>query len=212
MRKIKGDLYRFTSYNEHIGLSFHQYLLKTADPILFHTGNVEQAGALLPKLQEALGGTPLNYIFVSHFEADECGGLALILENYPRTKTICSDVTARQFSGFGFDIETITKRPGETLEGNSFQLEFISYPSEMHLWEGLLVVENQRGILFSSDLLIRRGEETKPIIKIDWETEIGEIKPEQIPDPQKLERMQKELLQIQPTLVAPGHGPCLEIR
>ena len=212
MIKVKDDLYRFTSFNEQINLSFHQYLLKTAEPILFHTGNVWQAQALLPKLKELLDGVGLGYIFVSHFEADECGGLALILGDYPEARTICSEVTARQLTGFGFDNEVIIKRPGEKLVGNSFELEFISYPAEMHLWEGLLAVENQRGILFSSDLMIRRGREVKPIIEVDWKTEISEIKSEQIPDPARLARMQKELSQIQPALVAPGHGPCLGIK
>lgn len=86
MTFISKDLYQFNSYVEPINLTFHQYLLLGNEPLLVHTGNVMQAEALVPELKDVLNGKELKYIFISHFEADECGGLSLILEHFPKAK------------------------------------------------------------------------------------------------------------------------------
>ncbi len=54
----------------------------------------------------------LAYIFVSHFESDECGGLSLLLENQPKAKPVCSEITARQLNGFGIANEIAVQKPG----------------------------------------------------------------------------------------------------
>lgn len=206
------DLHQFSSYLPPINLTFHQYLLTTAEPLLIHTGNLQQAATLIPQLKEALNGKKLKYIFISHFEADECGGLSAILKEFPEVKTICSEVTARQLSGFGLANEFIIKKPGEKLVTDTYELEFFSYPSEMHLWEGILMMENQRKIFFSSDLMLRFGEAVGSVSQSSWQTEIDNIKIEQIPNPQQLVQLKQTLSQLQPHFVATGHGPCLEIK
>jgi flavorubredoxin len=96
---------------------------------------------LLPQLKATLNGNDLKYIFISHFESDECGGLALILEHFPKAKPICSEVTTRKLNGNGLVNDAIIKRPGEKLNTDAYELEFFSYPSEMHLGEGLLAMK-----------------------------------------------------------------------
>ena len=212
MTPIGNDLFQFSTYTPQINLSFHQYLLLTDEPLLIHTGNTQQANALIPQLKDVLKGRPLKYIFVSHFEADECGGLSLILEHFPEAKTICSEVTARQLTGFGLVKEVITKKPGEKLTTDNYELEFFSYPSEMHLWEGLLALETQRKFFFSSDLMIRFGEAEGTIVESDWDSEINNIRPEQVPDPERRAQLQQTLQQLSPQFVATGHGPCLKVK
>lgn len=211
MTTVLHDLYQFSSYFQPIDLTFHQYLLHTEEPVLLHTGNVQQAASLLPELQEQLKGKVLKYIFVSHFEADECGGLAHILEHYPAAQVVCSEVTARQLSGFGITNEFMIKKPGEKLTNDDFELEFFSYPSEMHLWEGLLVMENHRKIFFSSDLMIRFGEAAGVVQASDWQREIENIRPEQVPDSERRALLQQTLAKLKPEFVAVGHGPCLKL-
>ena len=212
MSIIDQNLHQFSTYIQPINLSFHQYLLSTDEPLLLHTGNIQQATALVPQLKAVLNGKTLKYIFVSHFEADECGGLSHILEHFPEAKPICSETTARQLSGFDLVNEVITKKPGEKLITNAYDLEFFSYPSEMHLWEGLLAMENQRGIFFSSDLMIRFGEANGSILESNWHTEINNIRSEQVPDPLRRAQLQQTLTQLNPRFVATGHGPCLKLR
>ncbi len=212
MQTIYQDLFQFSTHFAPINLSFHQYLLSTSEPLLVHTGNMQQAEALVPQLKAALTGKTLSYIFISHFEGDECGGLSHVLEHFPEAKTICSDVTARQLSSFGFNYEVIIKKPGDKLATTDYELEFISYPSEMHLWEGLLAIEHKRRIFFSSDLMINFGEAAGTVIDSDWTTEIENIKPEQVPDPERRALLQDTLEKLNPRFVATGHGPCLNLK
>lgn len=212
MHTIAQDLYQFSTYIPPINLTFHQYLLFNAKPLLVHTGNVQQATSLIPQLKAILKDNPLKYILISHFEADECGGLTHILEQFPQAKVICSEVTARQLSGFGLISDVIIKKPGEKLTSDSFELEFYSYPSEMHLWEGLLAMETRHQIFFSSDLMIRFGEANGTIVESDWQTEINNIRPEQVPSAELRTQLQQTLLQLNPKLVATGHGPCLKVQ
>ncbi len=211
MPTIYQDLFQFSSHVPLIDLSFHQYLLSADEPLLVHTGNIQQATALVPRLKAELKDKVLKYIFISHFEADECGGLTHILDHFPEAKPVCSEVTARQLGGFGLTNEVIIKKPGEELNAKDFTLEFFSYPSEMHLWEGLLAKESQRGIFFSSDLMIRFGEADGTVVESIWQTEINNIRAEQVPDPDQRTKLQQTLGRLNPRFVAPGHGPCLKL-
>lgn len=209
--KILDNLHLFNCYNEIIDLSFNQYVLHGSEPILIHTGSKEQAVAMLPKLKALLGGRQLEYIFISHFESDECGGLNFLMEYFPHAKPICSQVTARQLSGFGWTNDIIVKAPGDVWETSELKLRFISYPSEMHLWEGLLVFEENSGLIFSSDLFIHRGRIETPIIDANWKDEIEKISLQQIPSPTALKTLQEALADLPVKYVIPGHGPCLRV-
>jgi len=206
------DLYQFSNYMPQINLSFHQYLLFAEEPLLIHTGNVKQAEVMLSQLKVALNGKDLKYIFISHFESDECGGLALILKHFPKAKPICSQTTSQQLIGFGLINEAIIKKPGEKLITDDYELEFFSYPSEMHLWEGLLLIENRRKIFFSSDLMMSFGEEMGKVKESSWQTEVYNIRSEQVPDPERLSKLKQILLKLNPSFVATGHGLCLKLK
>lgn len=209
--KVYNDLQMFNSYVSFIDLSFNQYLLLGSEPLLIHTGSQDQAVEMLPKVKALLGEKPLSYILISHFESDECGGLSIIKKYYPSAKPVCSQVTARQLTGFGIAAEIITKASGDVLETNDFILRFIRYPSEMHLWEGLLAFEEKRGILFSSDLFIRFGKLNEPIAHSNLDEEIQGITPDKIPNPEAIRDIQADLKDLPIKFIAPGHGPCLKL-
>lgn len=208
---IDKDLWQFSHYVKPIDLSFHQYLLLAADPLLIHTGNMDQAKVLLPELEKLLEGRPLAHIFISHFEADECGGLPWILQAYPEAEVITSEVTIRQLQGFGIPARTLAGKPGESLEKEGWELEFVSYPSEMHLWEGILALEKKRGIFFSADLMMSFGESAGLLVPRVWQEEIEGIRHDQVPDPDKRLLLMENLGKLEPRLVVPGHGPCLQL-
>lgn len=209
--KIFDNLYMFNSYNQYINLSFSQFLLLGEEPTLIHTGSYQMVEDLVPKLKIILGDRNLSYIFVSHFESDECGGLSLLLKHFPEAKTICSAVTARQLTGFGMFNEVIIKSPEESLSLTSLNLKFISYPSEMHLWEGLLAFETEHGLLFSSDLFIRMGKLSDSIVASNLEDELAKIASHQIPNPSALKAIQETLLKLPVKYIVPGHGPVLKL-
>lgn len=212
MTKIYADLYQFTDLMEPIKLSIHQYLLLTEEPVLIQTGAVSQAQATLPKLKQLLNGKPLAYILASHFESDECGGLSLVLQEYPEAITVCSEITARQLWGFGLAKKIMIKKPGELFSGKGFEFEVIAYPSEMHMWEGILFLETKRGIFFSSDLMFQMGETEGKIIESSWEEAIQASGADQLPSIGMQEKLLKDLHAIAPAFVASGHGPCIKIQ
>lgn len=209
--KILDDLYLFRTMNQDINLTFNQYLLLGDQPILIHTGNVHHAAELVPKIRAILGKADLSYVYFSHFEADECGGLGIIHSQFPQVKPVCSQVSARQLRGFGFDYDFIVKAPGEWLETPDYKLNFISYPAEMHLWEGLLAFETQRKIFFSSDLLLRMGVASATPVEADWHQEIRNITSQQVASPEARHTLQQTLAALTVKYVATGHGPFLAV-
>lgn len=209
MQTVYKDLIRFSSYISPINLSFNQYLLLADEPVLIHTGSVDMAKELLLLLKKALDGKALAYIFISHFESDECGGLGVILNEFPEAKVLCSEVTARQLAGFGLAGDTLVKQGGDRLKTNDYELEFITYPSEMHLWDGLLLMENKRKVFFSSDLVFRPGQVKQEPIQSDILVELGEIAHTQMPDDEKRRSLIKTLKEKEVEFIATGHGDCV---
>lgn len=211
MSQIFKDLYQFSTYVDPINLTFHQYLLDTSDPVLVHTGDMKQAKGIIPQIKDLLGDRTLKYIFISHFESDECGGFQAISEAFPKARPICSEVTARQLIGFGMATNPIIKRPGEKMTIGTTELEFISYPSEMHLWEGLLLVDNTRGILFSSDLMVSFGDARGKTREGSMEEELDRITKDQVPGLEKRDRLKDSLRALDIDFVATGHGQCISL-
>lgn len=208
--EISETILMFNTYIEQINLSFNQYLFLGQEPLLVHTGNFQQTAELVPLLERALNGKSLAYVFISHFEADECGGLSILLEHYPQVKVICSPITARQLGGFGIVCELQIANPKNVLAVGENELEFIRYPSEMHLWEGLLVFEKRQGIFFSSDLFLRMGSFENPVAEADWLEEVNKITLQQVPSPEAKEALQNTLKALPVQAIALGHGPFLK--
>ncbi|WP_400256863.1 hypothetical protein [Methanomethylophilus alvi] len=47
----------------------------------------------------------MDYIFVSHMESDEYGGIRIFLERYPDAKVICSRLASRELPGLGVECD-----------------------------------------------------------------------------------------------------------
>ena len=211
MTKIFSGLYQFTDVLEPMKLSMHQYLLLAEEAVLIQTGTISQARTILPELKRLLGGKSLKHILISHFESDECGGLSLVMQEYPEAVAVCSETTARQLWGFGIAQNVKIKKPGEMLYGNDFEFQAIAYPSEMHMWEGVLFMENKRGIFFSSDLMFQMGETHGQITKSRWEDAIAASGADQLPSADMRNKLLRDLRGIAPAFVASGHGVCIKV-
>ena len=208
---IFHGLYQFTDVLEPIKLSMHLYLLQAEESVLIQTGAVPHTQAALPEIKKLLDGKQLKYILISHFESDECGGISLVLKEFPEAIPVCSETTARQLWGFGLAQRIEIKKAGEHLVGKDFDFTTIAYPSEMHLWEGLLFIETKRGILFSSDLMFRMGETHAQIIESSWADAVKTSGSDQLPDPEMQKKMTDDLKALAPVFIASGHGPCIKI-
>lgn len=211
IKEIYTNLFQFTQLIPPIQFTIHQYLLNMEEPMLMGTGTMKQAEEMLQQIKLLLGEKELKYILVSHMESDECGGLSAFRKAYPKVTVICSELTARELSGYGYYGNINAKKGGDTLYGNGFDLTFIDYPSEVHLQNGLVFFEKNRGIFFSSDLMLRMGNGSDQVIKGDWKTEIESISSDRICNESAKEILKKTLLDLHPNFVAVGHGFCLEV-
>lgn len=211
MKEITKDLYQFSMFIPPLDFTIHQYLLAKDPAILFAAGTAQQARAILPELKEILGGRPLKYVFVSHMESDEAGGVFVLQQAYPDLIVLASPLTARELPGYGYTGKILPQKGGAVLEDGGLQLQFVDYPSEVHLQNGLLCYEKNSGILYSADLFLRFGNGVGKTMAADWQKEVKAIPAECVPETQARAVLQHDLLEIQPKFVAVGHGFCLNL-
>jgi flavorubredoxin len=209
--KIIEGVYRISSTAGPGGFSFNQFLIQDEKNILIHTGAVQQFQAVVESVNKVVDVKRLSYVFISHFESDECGALSNLLAVNPSLIPVCSAVTARQFSGFGLPGTPQIVKPGDELSLGKHKLSFISYPSEMHLWEGLLAYESTDKILFSSDLFVARAAGEGFIRKAN-RAESLKIEARSIPSDEGRSKCQAVIDALDIHLVAVGHGPTLDLR
>ncbi|MBQ3427474.1 MAG: MBL fold metallo-hydrolase [Clostridia bacterium] len=210
MTEITKNLYQFSIYIPPIDFTIHQYLYASEPSILFAAGTVQQAKQILPEIKEILGDRELKYIFVSHMESDEAGGIPVFKKEYPGLTVICGDLAARELSGYGYEGNIIAECDGELIEDGELRLRLFDYPAEVHNQNGLLCLEENSGIFYSADLMLRYGNEVGNTIRSDWHDEVNSITAERIKDDKQRKELQCSLHQIDPRFVAVGHGYCIE--
>lgn len=191
-------------------LTFHQYLLNVDPAILFAAGTMQQAAAMLPELKAILGEKPLKYVFVSHMESDEAGGLWLLQKEYPQLTVIAGPITSRELPGYGYTGNIITCRGGEPLKDRDLSLSFLDYPSEVHLQDGLLAYEENSRLLYSADLFLRFGNGVGQVIREDWQSEVARIDDQWAPNEEARKKLQPRLEFLNPAFLAVGHGYCID--
>ncbi|AYD39434.1 MBL fold metallo-hydrolase [Clostridium fermenticellae] len=212
MKKITDKLYQFSIYIPPMDFTIHQYLLDTDPAILFATGTAQQAQSTLSDIKKVLGDKLLKYIFISHVESDECGGISVLKKAYPDITVICGELAARELPGYGYTGKIQMKKGGETLTDGYLKLKFVDYPSEVHLQNGILCLEENSGIFYSADIALRFGNGVGKIIKGSWSDEVNAIDAERVPNEKACEKLKEDLEAISPNLIAVGHGFCIDCR
>ena len=205
------NVYLISTFNQAVGIPFNVYLIQDDIPTLIHTGNASLFPQTLEAIRTIMDPARLRYAFVSHFEADECGALTQLQQIAKELRPVCSAVGGRQLAGFDLCQNAIVKGDGDTLELGRRRLRFIPYPSEMHLWEGLLAYEETEGVLFTSDLFITPGPISTPVVKVDAE-KVLVVPKASIPWDEGRDACQTRIRELQPKLLALGHGPVLDLR
>lgn len=190
--------------------TIHQYLLASDPAILFAAGTVQQAEKILPQIMEILAGKELKYIFASHVESDECGGVSVFLKKYPNVKVICSMLAARELPGYGYQGELMPVTAEKNMLDGELDLQFFDYPSEVHLQNGVVCLEKNSGVFYSADLMLRYGNGVNQAMQVKWKDEVASIDTERIPSPDSVNAMKDSLSKINPDFIAVGHGFCME--
>ena len=212
--RILDRFYRISTFDDKIGITFNQYLLLDDKPTLMHTGAAPIFNEVIEAISKVARPQDLAYVFVSHFEADECGSIVRFQEVAPGLVPVCPAVTARQLSGFGLCQKALAMKPGDSLDLSlnlgQRRLRFLAYPSEMHLWEGLIAYEETDRVLFTSDLFIRRGQPEKPLVD-GKRAEFQDIPAMSIPSPEGRQACLESIKVLDIRIMALGHGPAVQI-
>jgi flavorubredoxin len=212
--RLTEDVYRIsTAMGPGGGFTFNQFLIKDEISMLVHTGATNSFQSVAASIKEVLDIKELTYLFISHFESDECGAICNFLGANSQLMPVCGAITGRQLQGFGLFGNPQIVKPGDELSLGKHKISFISYPSEMHLWEGLLAYDATDKILFSSDLFVSRGApgELPTALKRVARAEALRIDARQIPSDEGRAKCQEAIDKLDIHLVAVGHGPALDL-
>ena len=165
--EIAPDVFRITTFLEPFNMQFSQFLVRDAEPLLYHTG----PRMLFPAVKEAVASLidvrTLRWIGFSHLEADECGSLPEWQQLAPQSDAVCSMV------GKLVSVDDcLAVRPakgmadGEVLETGKYRFRFLATPHVPHCWESGLMFEETQRTLLCSDLL-HQGGNVEPVTHSD---------------------------------------------
>jgi flavorubredoxin len=137
--------------------NFNQYLVVDDRPMLFHTGPRQ----LFPFISEAIASVvplaTLRFIGISHFEADECGGLNQFLACAPRAEAVCSTVGAMVSIGDFADRPPRALADTEELNLGRHVMRWLDTPHVPHAWDCGLMIDTATRTLFCGDLFTQGG-------------------------------------------------------
>ncbi len=211
VEQVLDGVYCISQWNQPVGIVFNQYLILDEQPTLISLGGMPSFPDVSSAVRQVVDPSRLRYAFASHFEADECGSVVPFTRLAPSMRMVCSAVTGRQLAGFGLCQNALVKGNGDTLELGRRRLRFISYPSEMHLWDGLLAFEETEGVLYTSDLFLSPGPVEKFVVKAKPEEALV-IAPAAIPSSEGRAACLDQIKALAPKVLALGHGPVLDLR
>jgi flavorubredoxin len=155
--EIAPDLFRISLYVPQVKLQFNQFLVRDAQPLLYHTG----LRRMFPLVQDAVARlidpAMLRWVSFSHFEADECGSLNEWLATAPHAEPACGRVGAVvNINDFANRKARILKKD-EILDTGRYRFRFLPTPQVPHGWDAGLLFEETGRSLFCSDLFLQSG-------------------------------------------------------
>jgi len=149
------------------GFTFNQYLISDDEPLLFHTG----LRKLFPLVREAIEAvlplSRLRYLGLSHFEADECGGLNPLLAQAPHALPLCGAIAKMVSIDDVADREARGLADGERLPLGKHTLRWIDAPHLPHGWECGYLFEQSTRTLLCGDLFTQPGADHVPLTEGD---------------------------------------------
>ena len=114
------------------GFTFNQYLIRDADPLLFHTGPRMLFARCARPSRRVIPVETLRYISFSHVEADECGTLNQFLAIAPQSVPLCGQVAAMVSIGDLADRPPLALADLERLSLGQHVVQWIDAPHLPH--------------------------------------------------------------------------------
>ena len=133
------------------GVSYNSYVVCGEKTALLDCVKVTKIDDFKEKIEEALGGKPLDYLVVHHMEPDHSSSIEFVREWYPDVKIVGNKATRLMLKAFyGID-EILEVGEGDTLDlGDGIELTFYRTPM-VHWPESMVSYEKKYKTLFSQD-------------------------------------------------------------
>jgi flavorubredoxin len=158
--EIADGIYRVSTFVPELtpaGFTFNQFVLRAAQPLLFHTGPRAMFGAVSQAVARIVPLGELRWIAFGHVEADECGSLNQWLAAAPRAQVAHGAV------GVMVSLNDLCDRPpraledGELLDLGGKRVRHIDTPHVPHNWEARVLFEETTRTLLCGDLFTHIG-------------------------------------------------------
>jgi flavorubredoxin len=160
--EIADGIFRLSTFVPDIappvGFTFNQYLIKAAEPLLFHCGPRGMFPLVSAAIATILPVASLRWIAFGHVEADECGAMNHFLAAAPQAQVIHGQTACL------VSLNDLADRPpraltdGEVLDLGGKRVRWIDTPHVPHAWESGLLFEETTGTLFTGDLFTQLGD------------------------------------------------------
>jgi flavorubredoxin len=155
--EIAPDLFRLSLYVPQVNLQFNQFLVRDAQPLLYHTGLRRMFPLVRDAVARLIDPATLRWIGFSHFEADECGSLNEWLATAPQAEPACGRVGAVVNINDYADRKARILEKDEILETGRYRFRYLPTPQVPHGWDAGLLFEETGRSLLCSDLFLQKG-------------------------------------------------------
>jgi flavorubredoxin len=158
--EIADGIFRFSTFVPDItpeGFTFNQFLIRAAEPLIFHTGPRAMFPLVSAAVAKVMPLEKLRWITFGHVEADECGSMNQWLAAAPESQVAHGAV------GVMVSLNDLADRPpralqdGEVLDLGGRRVRHIDTPHVPHAWEARLLFEETTRTLFCGDLFTHTG-------------------------------------------------------
>ncbi len=156
--EIAPDVFRLSAYNAAADFQFNSFLVRDAEPLLYHTNLCGFFEQICQAASEVLDPRSIRWIGFSHFESDECGSLNDWLRLAPEATPFCSFVGARTSVGDFAIRPPRVLEADERLETGRHRFRVIETRHVPHGWDASLLFEETAQTLFCSDLFGHNGD------------------------------------------------------
>jgi flavorubredoxin len=137
--------------------SFNQYLVVDEAPLLFHTGQRKLFPLVSEAIRAVLPVERLQYLALSHFEADECGALNEFLAAAPSAVPVCGQVAAMVAINDFANRAPRALADGDELSLGAHTIKWFDTPHVPHAWECGLMLDKTTRTFFCGDLFTQGG-------------------------------------------------------
>jgi flavorubredoxin len=160
--EIADGIFRLSTFVPQIaepaGFAFNSFLVRGAEPLLFHTGLHKMFPLNRDAVAKLVPVDRLRWIAFGHYEADECGAMNDWMAVAPHAQV------AHGATGCLVSLNDMAERTprvladGETIDLGGKRVRYIDTPHTPHGWDAGVMYEETTGTLLCGDLFTQLGD------------------------------------------------------